>query len=111
MSEVTANRNLPDRIPSNVQATIDGCVAHAGDLLTAAKTVLAQKLPHIAYHLATLALEEIGKAGIIGMTHIAAEDGVYPSWMGKHADDHVKKLFWAIWGPSFGKNLITNEQM
>ncbi len=111
MSEVTTNRNLSDRIPSNVQASIDGCVAHAADLLTAAKTVLAQKLPHIAYHLATLSLEEIGKAGIIGMTHIATEDGVYPSWMGKHADDHVKKLFWAIWGPSFGKNLITNEQI
>lgn len=98
-------------IPPEVRAAIDGCLAHATDLLAAANAVLTQNLPHIAYHLAALALEEVGKAGIILMGHIADKKGERPPWMGKHADDHVKKLFWAVWGPSFGKQLITKEQI
>jgi AbiV family abortive infection protein len=37
------------------------CVDHARDLLDAAKILHAADKPHIAYHLATLALEEMGR--------------------------------------------------
>ena len=53
-------------------------------------------MPHLAYHLATIALEELGKAQLIGMHSFAKDDA--DSWYKKQTDDHVKKLFWALWG-------------
>jgi len=49
---------------------IDTCQSHASDLLNAARRILEdENLPNIAYHLAALALEEIGKCALIGMSH------------------------------------------
>ena len=31
------------------------------------------------------------------------------SWYGKQFDDHIKKLFWAIWGDVFGKRPDAKE--
>jgi AbiV family abortive infection protein len=43
------------------------CYSHAAELLKAAKKLLEEPAtPNIAYHLALLALEEVGKAGLIG---------------------------------------------
>jgi hypothetical protein len=47
------------------------------------------------------ALEELGKAQLIGMKSFAKDDA--DSCYGKQFDDHIKKLFWAIWGDVFGK--------
>ena len=48
--------------PQNIINTREECLRHADDLLRAAKRVFSEEeLPHIAYHLATLALEEIGR--------------------------------------------------
>ena len=43
------------------------------------------------YHLATLSLEELGKAQLIGMRSFAKDDA--DSWYGKQFEDHIKKLF------------------
>jgi AbiV family abortive infection protein len=86
--------------PEALQA-MDACRAHAQDLFDSARLLRERSLPHIAYHLATLALEELGKAQLIGMQSFAKEDG--QSWYAKQFDDHIKKLFWAIWGEVFGK--------
>lgn len=98
-------------IPQVIQDKIDACVSNADDLLRSAKRVLeGERLPNIAYHLATLALEEIGKAELIGMSHLAREQADPLEWAERH-EDHVRKLFWALWGPSFGKEIITREQI
>jgi len=96
---------------SKIQLIRESCLSHASDLLRAAKRVIEEeKLPNIAYHLAALALEEIGKVGIVGMGQLTYERGQAFPWE-KHAQDHIKKLFWALWGPSFGREVITKEQI
>lgn len=99
-------------LPPQVQEIIKACLSHAADLLAAAiKTHSELKLSNIAYHLAALALEEVGKADLVAVNYIATSRDGTVSWPEKHADDHVKKLFWALWGPSFGRQVINQEQI
>jgi len=88
------------------------CIDHASELLRAAGSTLKnERLPNIAYHLATVALEEIGKADLIGMGRSARADGEGEGWARKRLEDHVGKLFIALWGPSFGAEVITKDQV
>jgi len=75
--------------------------SHAKDLYEGAKLLREKGFPNVAYHLATLTLEELGKAQLIGMQSFAKEDA--DSWYRNQMGDHVKKLFWALWGDVFGK--------
>jgi len=96
--------------PSELKRTRTACLQNAETFVNAAKKLAGNsKFRHIQYHLAALALEEIGKAEIIGMKYIAGIHKREPAVGG--FDDHIKKLFWALWGPSFGKDLITKEQI
>ena len=56
------------------------CLDHAGDLVAGAERVLGNDnaYSNIAYHLAILAMEEIGKAGMLASRAVI---GVRP-WMG-----------------------------
>ncbi len=68
------------------------CLDHARDLIASAERVLANDnaYPNIAYHLVILAMEEIGKAGMLcarGVTGGAWDT----SWIDKRLDDHVWK--------------------
>lgn len=76
------------------------CLEHAADLVASAERLLpGNGFPNIAYHLAILALEEIGKAGMISSRAVVgtARD---TDWMNKRFDDHVWKIQWAVWTPS-----------
>jgi AbiV family abortive infection protein len=87
---------------------IEACKSHARDLHRGAQILRDQNLPNVAYHLATLALEEIGKAQLIGMRAMSRkEDG--SGWFEKQLDDHIKKLFWALWGRMFSRRPNRNE--
>jgi AbiV family abortive infection protein len=86
--------------PEAIQA-MEACRSHAQDLFDAAKLLREKSFPNLAYHLATLALEELGKAQLIGMKSFAKDDA--DSWYGKQFDDHIKKLFWALWGQLLAK--------
>jgi AbiV family abortive infection protein len=86
--------------PEVLQA-IEACRNHARDLYEAAKQLRDRGLPNVAYHLATLSLEELGKGQLIGMQSFAKDES--PSWYEKQLQDHVKKLFWALWSDVFGK--------
>ena len=58
-----------------------------------------QTFPHIVYHLSLLALEEIGKAGLLStqsLQHEAIEAEKIDKWL----DSHQKKLLWALWSPA-----------
>lgn len=81
---------------------IEACRNHAQDLYRAAAVLKEQGLPNVAYHLATLALEELGKAQLIGMRSMSKRDDA-DAWYDKQLEDHVKKLFWALWGRVFGR--------
>jgi AbiV family abortive infection protein len=74
------------------------CVIHARDLLESAKAVQATNRNNIAYHLATLALEELGKRELYAIQNAAKAVGDPPSWQTRATQDHVKKLFWCFYG-------------
>src|SRR5690606_9588358 len=86
------------------------CLLNSKDLLNASLLALEDKLDHISFHLSTLALEEIGKISMVStrLIKISREED---SEIKLNFDDHEKKLFWAIWGPSFGSSKITNQQL
>jgi AbiV family abortive infection protein len=75
------------------------CHAHASDLIEAAVKLLEHPAkPNLAYHLALLALEEIGKAGlIVGQAAIGSRRD--SSRFEKSLSSHSRKLQWAIWSP------------
>jgi AbiV family abortive infection protein len=78
------------------------CHAHARDLLNAATRFLDEPAtPNLAYHLGLLALEEIGKAGLIGR-QAAVGSARDSAWMATWLSNHSRKLLWALWAP-FGK--------
>lgn len=95
----------------NIESIISACLEQAENLLRASKTILEKEsLPSIAYHLATLALEEVGKVSLLRVNQIVGSE-TSKRHLEKGSDDHVKKLFWALWSPSFGHELITNAQI
>jgi AbiV family abortive infection protein len=79
---------------------------HAANLVASAERVLKDDgYPNIAYHLGILALEEIGKAGMIS-ARAAVGNARDTDWMDKRFGDHVWKIQWAVWSPSlFGKRI------
>ncbi len=52
----------------------------------------------MVYHLSLLALEEVGKASMLGarMINHNSLDG---SWLDRSLDNHRRKLQWAVWSP------------
>jgi AbiV family abortive infection protein len=96
-------------LPAEVQAASDACISNAEDLVKGAELLLGVSLSNIAYHLAVAALEEIGKSEIIGIMHYSRIRRGDVSE--RHLDDHVRKLFWALWGPSFGQQVISRPQL
>src|SRR5687768_1122613 len=94
------------------KVAIDACHQNARDLLRAARLLHEQeKLYHVAFHLSVLALEEIGKGGLILSGYHVGQYKEAPAWLDRHAHDHVKKLFWAIFGPGSDRELITTQYM
>lgn len=87
----------------------DVCLAHAEEVVGAAKLLLGAGLHHLAYHMATLSLEETGKGEMLAMASLGeeGEEDFGPGGL----DDHVRKLFFSLWGPSFGKELVTKESL
>lgn len=85
-------------------------VDHADDLLEATD-LLRKPFPHFAYHFGVLALEEVGRSSLIVMNELAQRGENGMRRFEREAQDHVRKLFWALWGPTMGRELITGEQI
>jgi AbiV family abortive infection protein len=79
----------------------DLCFDHARDLIASAEVLLPENggYPNIAYHLAILALEEVGKAGMLAACAVT-KDGLDTTWMDKRLDNHIWKLMWGVWSPT-----------
>lgn len=92
-------------ILEQIEPLLNACLLNAERLLSSAKAVMAPGQYHVAYHLAALAMEEIGKAGLIFTEAVGPETGEdRDSLRSKWMEDHERKLFWAIWLPSSGED-------
>jgi AbiV family abortive infection protein len=92
--------------------SIQACFANARDLLRAAKCVLDdEKLPNVAFHLTLLALEEVGKAALLGARGIARSVEDETVFIDNRLDDHVFKLFWALWTPNFARGKVSKDEI
>lgn len=87
------------------------CLSNANDLIKSAKKLTNSNLQHVQFHLATLALEEIGKSELIEMSFVAEINQKDATFEENSMENHVRKLFWAFWGPSFGKKVITKQEI
>lgn len=87
-----------------------GCLDHTADSLKGARALYDAGLHHFAYHLALLALEEIGKLEVILIGRVSTEENAV-SFKKKFMDDHVGKIFWAFWGPTFTIDLMQPKQI
>jgi AbiV family abortive infection protein len=95
----------------DVELLLRACLENAERLVESAKAVASVPgSSHIAYHLAVLALEEIGKATLIFQESLDpkplprdpdSEPRSPLDWM----EDHERKLFWALWLPATDKFL------
>ena len=85
------------------------CVKHARDLLDSARAVFDIKHPNIAFHLALLALEELGRRELIGLQRVAEKSGKERPWQ-KHTLAHTKKIFWCFFGLEFLSGRIQKER-
>ena len=105
----TTENKLLGTLDEKTIAAQRACLDHARDLLAAARVVNDAGRHNIAYHLATLSLEEIGRRELIGVQSISRHATVPPAWPTKHTQDHVKKLFWCFFGGGFFSAQITGQ--
>jgi AbiV family abortive infection protein len=106
MTEDSSSSKDPSQNASYLQQR-DFCFRHARDLIASAELLLPESdgYPNIAYHLAILALEEIGKAGMLSARAVTA-DRLDGTWMDKRLDNHVWKLTWGVWSPTLSGGKI-----
>jgi AbiV family abortive infection protein len=97
------------KIDGKTVAAMQACVVHARALLESALAVEAANHPNIAYHLATLSLEELGRRELIGVQSITTKRPEVPAWPEKHTQDHIKKLFWSFFGMAFAYERLTGK--
>lgn len=89
----------------------DKCLTNAEALLSVAERELGKSVDHICFHLALLALEEVGKATLITVSTTVAIAGKEKKGISVAMDDHVKKIFWALWGGLFRGEKFTKESI
>lgn len=91
------------------------CLDNSEALLSAAKEIQGPGRHHIAYHLAGLALEEIGKASMLLVDTVSArilkdeDNGEEVAKLADSLADHRKKLFWAMLTPSIDAGVISPQ--
>ena len=107
MSDV--DQELQTQRDRDIQA-MRTCVEHARDLLDSARAVFDIKHPNIAFHLALLALEELGRRELIGLQRVAETSGKERPWQ-KHTFLHTKKIFWCFFGAEFVAGHLQKHQL
>lgn len=97
-----------------VKLLVRKCLDNAEALLDSAKECRAKNRNHIAFHLAVLALEEIGKASMLlakkVYPHVVEDEDSGDSELSDDVADHRKKLFWAMLIPSFDGGILLPEE-
>jgi AbiV family abortive infection protein len=103
--------NTGRQIDEKTVQAMQACIDHARALLDSARAVRAAGHPNIAYHLATLVLEEIGRRELIAVQSLASQSPVPPAWPQRHTEDHTKKLFWCFFGGSFVHEEVSGKRL
>ena len=93
------------------EALRKACLANAKSFIAACKKLDNRNNKHIKYHLAALALEEVGKIEMVAMQRMASKRTLANEELNLGIDDHERKLFWAFWGASFARTPITQKQI
>jgi AbiV family abortive infection protein len=91
-----------------VRPIFEACITNADALLCAAKELSKPDQRHVSFHLALIALEEVGKASMLLNELVAsidvgdhdANEASGDEILIKRLDDHEYKLCWALWTPS-----------
>ena len=96
-----------------VKGLFQKCLGNSEELLDSAKDARAKKRNHIAFHLAVLALEEIGKAAMLLANKLylnfAEDEDLDERKLSDDVADHRKKLFWAMLTPNFDKGIFSPQ--
>jgi AbiV family abortive infection protein len=96
-----------------VKLLVQKCLDNAEALLDSAKDCRTKNRNHIAFHLAVLALEEVGKASMslvkTVVPHVDHEEDSDGSRLSDDLADHKKKLFWAMMIPDNDEGIISPE--
>lgn len=101
------NESNKDRL---IKARKD-CLKNSENFVKAIKK-LENSHNNVRYHLAVLALEEIGKFEMFMANSIDDEFEIdKESLSNSSLDDHIKKLFWAIWGNFLKGGQVTLEEI
>ena len=104
-------RQLSEATMKHWREAKEACLENAQELLNSARALNGKKTAHIRYHLAVLAMEEVGKVGLLAVEftrHVFDEDDIEPNLA---LDNHVKKLFWAIFTPLIEQKRLTKEDI
>jgi AbiV family abortive infection protein len=80
------------------------CLANAEACLSVAEREIGRGVDHVCFHLALLALEEIGKSILATIQYTVATGASPKEDLDVAMDDHIKKMFWALWGGSMLRN-------
>ncbi len=104
---LTRTAPMEQKIPT--AEALEACLGHARHLLDSAKVLYDAGKPNIAYHLAALALEEIGRRELLGIQIASAKRPVPPAWPMKQMQNHRDKLRWGLFGGFFGTQPLTKE--
>ena len=78
---------------SEIQKIREQCLANAESMLVVAQRELNKNVDHICFHLALLALEEIGKAILVTIGFTVSIAGKERGGLVIALDDHIKKIF------------------
>lgn len=87
------------------------CLDNAEMLLSVAERELSKNVDHICFHLALLSLEEIGKSVLVTIGYTVSTADKEKGGLTEALDDHIKKIFWALWSELLSKNKITKEEI
>jgi AbiV family abortive infection protein len=80
-------------LPAETIAAVEASRSHAADLIAAAQAIV-ERFPHLAYHFAVLALEEIGR-GVLLVVQASAGGPEEARTLSARMEDHEAKVFWS----------------
>jgi len=107
----SVDEEIPNPIDEQLVAAQTACVDHARDLIDGARALRLAGKANLAYHLATLALEELGRRELLGVEAVARNARAEVPWQRKAVVDHVRKLFWCFFGGNFLADQMTAQSL
>ena len=87
------------------------CLRNAEGFVSVAERELGKGVDNVCFHLALLALEEVGKAVMVAGSAVASLTDLVRGHGPDAFEDHEKKLFWALWSKSLTKSIFSRQSI